>query len=99
MQVDLVARLDRAEEVLVVVDPEVGMVAALHEERRAADGECLLDLLEDDGLRQEIALGAVARTSVEGAEVAVRVADVRVVDVPVDDERHPAAVDLAIAKL
>ena len=61
--------------------------------------EGLLDLLEDDRLRQQVALGAVARPAVERAEVAVRVADVRVVDVPVDDERHASAVDLAVAEL
>src|SRR4029453_6862187 len=76
-----------------------GVVAALHEERGAADRQGLLDLLEDDRLRQEVALGTVARTTVEGAEIAVRVADVRVVDVPVDDERHAPPVDLAVAKL
>ena len=62
---------------------------ALHQEPRAADREGLLDLLVDDGLRQQIALARVARPAVERAEVAVRDADVRVVEVPVDDERHP----------
>ena len=92
VQVDRVALLDRAEEVLVVVDGEVGVVAALHEDAGAADCERLLDLLEDDGLREQVALGAVAGPAVEGTEVAVGDADVRVVDVPVDDERDPAGV-------
>ena len=87
VQVDRVARLDRAEEVLVVVDPEVGVVAALHEEPGAADRERLLDLLVDHRLRQQVPLAHVARAPVEGAEVAVGDADVRVVEVPVDDER------------
>ena len=99
VQVDLVARLDRAEQILVVVDVEVGMVAALHEQARAADRERLLDLLEDDRLREQIALARVARPPVERAEVAVRVADVRVVEVPVDDERDPLGVVLAVADL
>ena len=99
VQVDRVALLERAEEVLVVVDPEVGVVAALHEHARAADRESLLDLLEDDRFREQIALGPVSGAAVEGAEVAVGDADVRVVDVAVDDERDPAAVGAARAKL
>src|SRR5262249_27205648 len=64
-----------------------GVVAALHEQAGPTERERLLDLLEDDRLRQEIALAHVARTPVEGAEVAVGDADVRVVEVAVDDER------------
>ena len=86
VQVDRVARLDRAEQILVAVDAEVGMVAALHEDAGAADRERLLDLLEDHRLRQQVALARVARAAVEGAEVADGGADVRVVDVAVDDE-------------
>src|SRR5215218_9009638 len=99
MQVDLVARLDGAKEILVVVDAEIGMVPALHEQARAAERDRLLDLLEDDRLRQQVALARVARAAVEGAEVAVGVADVRVVEVPVDDERDPRRVGLAVADL
>src|SRR5205085_11984153 len=80
-------------------DPEVGMMAALHEQAGAADRERLLDLLEDHRLRQEVALADVARPAVERAEVAVGRADVRVVEVAVDDERDPARVVLAIAEL
>src|SRR5215218_3030544 len=99
MQVDLVARLDGAKEILVVVDAEIGMVPALHEQARAAERDRLLDLLEDDRLRQQVALARVARAAVERAEVAVRVADVRVVEVAVDDERDPAGVGLPVADL
>ena len=99
VQVDRVALLERAEEVLVVVDPEVRVVAALHEDAGAADRERLLDLLVDDRLREQVALGAVAGPAVEGAEVAVGDADVRVVDVAVDDERDPAGVRTARAEL
>src|SRR5262245_6156183 len=75
------------------------MVPALHEEGRAAERERLLDLLVDDRLREEVALARVAGPAVERAEVAVRVADVRVVQVPVDDERDPVRVSLARAEL
>src|SRR5262249_13689769 len=64
-----------------------------------ADRECLLDLLEDDRLRQQVALAAVAGAAVEGAEVAVRVADVRVIQVPVDDERDLVRVRLPVPEL
>ena len=96
---DLVALLDRAEEVLVVVDAEVGVVSALHQDACAADRQRLLDLLEDDGLRKQVALGAIAGPAVERAEVAVGDADVRVVDVAVDDERDPPRVGAASAEL
>ena len=99
VQVDRVARLDLAEEVLVPVDAEVGVVAALHEDRRPAERQRLLDLLEDDGPRQHVALARVARPAVEGAERAVGVADVRVVEVSVDDERDDAGVGAPVSQL
>ena len=75
------------------------MVAALHEQAGAAERERLLDLLEDDRLRQEVALALVAGPPVEGAEVAVGDADVRVVEVAVDDERDPLRIVLPVADL
>ena len=99
VEVDPVACFDRREEILVVVDAEIGMMAALHEQAGAAEGECLLDLLEDDRLRQQVALALVAGPAVEGAEVAVGDADVRVVEVAVDDERHALRVVQPVADL
>ena len=99
VEVDRVARLDRAEEILVVVDPEVGVMAALHQEPGPADRERLLDLLVDHGLRQEVALAHVAGPAVERAEVAVGDAHVRVVEVPVDDEGHLRRIRRPVADL
>src|SRR5579862_7618815 len=96
---DPVPRLDRAEEILVEVDAEIGVVSALHQQARAAERERLLDLLEDDRLRQQVPLPRVARPPVERAEVAVRVADVRVVEVAVDDERDTLGIVLPVADL
>src|SRR5215467_6326461 len=96
---DLVPRLDGREEVLVVVDSEIGVMAALHEQTRAAERERLLDLLEDDRLREQVALALVARPAVEGAEVAVGDADVRVVEIAVDDERDAFRVMEPVADL
>src|SRR5256886_2522174 len=75
------------------------MMAALHEQAGAAEGERLLDLLEDDRLRQQVALALVAGPSVEGAEVAVGDAHVRVVEVAVDDERDALRVVQPVADL
>src|SRR3954468_23805796 len=99
MQMDRVALLEGLEEILVVVDPEIGVVAALHEDAGAAERERLLDLLEDHRLRQQVALTAVAGAAVEGAEIAVGDADVRVVDVPVDDKRDAAGIGASGAQL
>jgi energy-coupling factor transporter ATP-binding protein EcfA2 len=74
------------------VDREIRVVASLHEDSRPSDGERLLDLLEDDGLGQQVALRAVTGAAVEGAEVAVGDADVRVVEIAVDDERDSIGV-------
>src|SRR5450759_1548853 len=61
------------------------MESALHQYRRAAQIEGLLDLVEDLLLGQQIA-AVGSRRSVEGAEIAPGKAAVGVVDVPVDDE-------------
>ena len=99
VQVDRVALLDAAEEVLVPVDREIGVVPALHQHRGPVELERLLDLLEDHGLRQDVALAPIARLAVERAEGAVGLADVRVVDVPVDDEGDLIRIRLAAAQL
>jgi hypothetical protein len=87
-----VARLDRAEEILVVLDPEIRMVAALHQHTRATEREGFLDLLEDHRGRQQVPLASIARPAIEGAEVAIGDAHVRVVDVSVNDERDASRV-------
>ena len=99
VQVDRVAGLDRPEQILVPLDAEVGVVAALHEDGGAAERQRLLDLLEDDGLGQRVALAGVARPAVERAELAVGVTDVGVVQVAVDDERDHAGLGRAVAQL
>src|SRR5439155_6923226 len=88
VEVDPVPLLDRAEEILVVLDTQVGVVPALHQQTGAAERERLLDLLEDHRLREQVRLAALAGPPVERAEVAVGDADVRVVEIAVDDERH-----------
>ncbi len=75
---------DVLQQVQVVVDAELGVVPALHEDLRAADGLELLDLLADLLGREHVVV-LVALGAHEGAELAVDVADVRVIDVAVDD--------------
>ena len=79
-----VVRPDVVEQVQVVIDAELRMMPALHQNLRAADRLELLDLFADllgrKHVRVVLALGAHER-----AELAVDVADVRVIDVPVDD--------------
>src|SRR3569833_2997961 len=96
---DPVLGLDAAEQILVVLDAEIRMMAALHQQAGAADRERLLDLLEDDRLRQQVALSHVAGRAVERAEVAGGLADVRVVEIAVDDERDPLRIVLPVAEL
>jgi hypothetical protein len=84
VQVNLKALLDRAQQILVPLDLQVRVESALHEDAGAAQLDGLLDLLEDDFLGQDVALG-VAQRAVEGAEGAVLAAKVGVVDVAVDD--------------
>ena len=91
------AALDLAEEVEVPVERELGVHAALHEDLRAADGDELLDLLQERVVGERVGV-AVARVAPERAERALGGADVRVVDVAVDDVgADVVAVDLAAA--
>ena len=79
-----IARLDRAEQILVPLERQIGVVAALQQQLAAAERDRLVDLAEDLLEPEHVAFGRADRT-VERAEVAARHADVRVVDVAVDD--------------
>src|SRR5262249_36645703 len=78
------ALLDRAQQILVPFDLQIRMQAALHQDARAAKVESLLDLPEDCFMREDVAF-LVAHRTVEGAETAILCAEVRVIDVAVDD--------------
>ena len=82
-------RLDVAQQVEVPLERDVRVVPALDEDLDAAQRLRLVDLRADLLERQRVAL-AVLRPPVERAEAAVGDADVRVVDVPVDDVRDDA---------
>ena len=87
-----VRRLDGAEQVLVPGQRDVGVVAALQQHLVAADADRLVDLGKQLLARQHVAVGTADR-AVERAEVAAGHADVRVVDVAVDDVGDDAAPD------
>ena len=79
-----VAPLDAREQVLVIIDLEVGVKAALHEDSRAAQGERFIDLLEDRLERLDVSFRRT-HGPIEGAKRAVLRADIGVVDVAVND--------------
>ncbi len=91
-------RLHPAEELLVPGERQVRVEAALQQDLHAAEVDGLLELLGQLVARQDVALGLVGGRAVEVAELAARDADVRVVDVAIDDVgddvvgvEHPAA--------
>ena len=94
-----IALFDVAEQILVPLDRQLGVVATLHQTAGPTNRDRLFDLRENDALRQHVTLARITGLTVEGAEVAVRHADVRVVDVAVDDVRDLARVRLAITNL
>src|SRR5258707_9133087 len=81
-----VVAFDVAQQIEIPLERDVGVVPALHQDLHAADRLQLVDLAADLLVRQQIALGMLG-PSIERAELAVGDADVRVVDVPVDDIR------------
>ena len=88
MQVDFrEALLDATEELLEPVDLQVGVQPTLHQNAGTAIFHGFADLVVDGVEVEDVSLGghlALERT-VEGAESAVLGAEIRVVDVAVDD--------------
>lgn len=80
--------LDRGEVFLVVLDTEVRVVPALEHDLRPAELDGLRAAAQNVFQIPRPALGGVLRRRVEGAELARRDADVRVVDVALDDVRR-----------
>ena len=86
---------EEAHQIQVVVPGQVRVHPALQQEASATDGAGLRSLLGQLLPGEHIA-AAVAGPVVEGAEGAVDVADVRVVDVAVDDIAGPGRVVVAV---
>ena len=79
-----IALLDRAEQILVPRQRQVGIVTALEQQLHAADGHGLVDLSKQLVEAEHVPFRRSDRP-IERAEVALRDADVGVVDVAVDD--------------
>ena len=72
------------EQIGVIVDCQTGMVPALKQHLDSSGSGEFIQLLIHLLMGDDIAVGLFLR-AVEGTELAVDIADVRVVDVPVDD--------------
>ena len=79
-----IARFHRLEQIDVPLHRQIRVVAALEQQLAAAERDGLVDLPEDLLEPEHVALTGTDRP-IERAEVAPRHADVRVVDVAVDD--------------
>src|SRR5689334_14903946 len=93
-----VARLQRAEEILVVPDLQIGMQAALQQDPRAAESLHRVDLSADFLKGQDVAVFRAER-AIARAKRAVFRAKIRVVDVAVDLVGHDARIVFLQARL
>jgi hypothetical protein len=94
----LEARLQRAQQIFVVADLQVGMQSALQQNAGAAELQHLFDFLVDGFKRKDVAVFSPQR-AVERAERAVLGAEVGVVDVAIDLVSDHARVVLGQAHL
>ena len=78
------ALLDGAKEILVPLERQIRIVPTLQQQLNAAERDRLVDLAEDLLEAEHVSFGRPDRP-IERAEVAARDADVRVVDVAIDD--------------
>ena len=78
-----VARLQRAQEIFVVADLQIGMQAALQQNSGAAKLQHLVDFFVDVLERQNVAVFRPER-AIERAERTILGAEIRIVDVAVD---------------
>ena len=79
-----ITALHRAEQVLIPLQRQIRIVSSLQQELNAADGNRLVDLPEDLVETENVSIRR-SHVSIERTEVAFRDADVRVVDVAIDD--------------
>ena len=84
MAPDLEPGLDRPQQILIPFDLQLRMQPALHQNAGAAQVDGFLDLFEDSLVRMDVTLG-VPHRPVERAEAAIFGAEIRVIDVAIDD--------------
>ena len=88
MQGDCVPGLDGAKEVFVILDPKLWVMTTLEHDLGRTLGNSLVDPLENVLHGTAVSLRGTGQP-IEGAERTLDNADVRVVDVPVNDEGGP----------
>src|SRR5437016_3617390 len=79
-----ILRAQSAQEIFVPFNPEVGMQSSLHQHARAAERNRLINLVANLVDGADVSVGR-ARPSIERAEGANHIADVRVIDVAIND--------------
>ena len=79
-----ILRAERPQQIFIPLDAEIRMQPALHQNAGAAQRDCLVNLCANFVERAHVSVGR-ARPPVERAESADDIADVRVVDVAIDD--------------
>src|SRR6516225_2425147 len=89
MAVNREPRLYGPQQILIPLDTQVRMQSTLHQNPGASKINRFLDLVEDLFLRQDVSF-LVAHRAIERAEAAILGAEVRVVDIPVDDVGNDA---------
>src|ERR1700722_15857963 len=94
---DLVAEavLDGAQQILIPLDFQLRVQSALHQNAGTAEVDGLLNLVENHFLRMDVAF-RMTHGPVERAEAAILGAEIRVVDIAIDNvAHHPVRVQLA----
>src|SRR5258705_6838056 len=76
--------LDRRQQVLIPLNLQIRVEAALHQDARSAQVQRLLNLAKDSLVRKDVALRAAHRT-IKGAEAAILGAEICVIDIAIDD--------------
>src|SRR5206468_7497957 len=75
---------ERAQKIFVPLDAKIRMQPTLHQDARPAERNRLVNLRADLINRAHVSIGR-ARSSIERAESAYDIADVCIVDIPIDD--------------
>src|SRR5438046_4783995 len=84
MAVNLKTLLDTGKKVLVIIDLQVRMHAALHQDARSAERNRFFDLLVNHMVGQDVGL-TITLHAVERAKCAELFAHIRVIDIAIDD--------------
>ena len=84
MTVDLKSFLDAGKQPFVIVDLQIRMDAALHQNSRTTESQRFFNLFIDHVIGQHVSLG-VTLNAIERTESAEFFADIGVVDIAIDD--------------